>query len=46
MRNALVQKILASDEKMKEEGEADKEESDFWPRDDIFCHRHDHGSHE
>lgn len=42
MRNALVQKILASDEEMKKEDETDKEESEYWPRDDIFCHRHDH----
>jgi len=46
MRNALVQKILASGEKMKEDGETDMEESDLWPRDDLFCHGHDHGSHE
>ncbi|MEX0819177.1 MAG: amidohydrolase, partial [Pirellulaceae bacterium] len=46
MRNALVQKILASGEKMKEDDESDKEESELWPRDDLFCHGHDHGSHE
>ncbi|MDA1052814.1 MAG: amidohydrolase family protein [Planctomycetota bacterium] len=46
MRNALVQKILASGEKMKKDDETDKEDSELWPRDDIFCHRHDHGSHE
>ncbi|HUG68551.1 MAG TPA: amidohydrolase family protein, partial [Pirellulaceae bacterium] len=46
MRNILVQKILASGEKMKTDDEAAKEESDLWPRDDIFCHSHDHGSHE
>jgi len=46
MRNVLVQKILASGEKMKKDDDADKEESELWPRDDIFCHRHDHGSHE
>jgi hypothetical protein len=31
---------------MKKEDETDKEESELWPRDDIFCHRHDNGSHE
>ncbi|MBI2478023.1 MAG: amidohydrolase family protein [Planctomycetia bacterium] len=46
MRNTLVQKILASGEKMKTDDEATKEESDLWPRDDLFCHGHDHGSHE
>jgi N-acetylglucosamine-6-phosphate deacetylase len=45
MRNVLVQKILASGEKMKTDDEAAKEESDMWPRDDLFCHGHDHGSH-
>ncbi|MCA9123684.1 MAG: amidohydrolase family protein [Planctomycetaceae bacterium] len=45
-RNVLVQKILASGEKMKEDGEIEKEESELWPRDDLFCHGHDHGSHE
>ena len=46
MRNALVQKILSSGDEMKPEDEIDQEESELWPRDDIFCHRHDHGSHE
>ncbi len=46
MRNVLVQKILASGEKMKTDDEASKAESDLWPRDDLFCHGHDHGSHE
>lgn len=46
MRNTLVQKILASGEKMKEDGDSDKEESELWPRDDLFCHGHDHGAHE
>jgi N-acetylglucosamine-6-phosphate deacetylase len=45
MRNVLVQKILASGEKMKTDDEAAQEESDMWPRDDLFCHGHDHGSH-
>ncbi|MEO8494148.1 MAG: amidohydrolase family protein [Planctomycetota bacterium] len=45
MRNVLVQKILASGEEMKKDHESDKEESELWPRDDIFCHGHDHGSH-
>ena len=46
MRNVLVQKILASGDKMKADDEADREESELWPRDDLFCHGHDHGSHE
>jgi imidazolonepropionase-like amidohydrolase len=43
VRNRLVQKILGSGEAMAEEGETDKDESDLWPRADLFCHGHDHG---
>lgn len=45
IRNALIQKILDSGEKMKSDDEKSKDESELWPRDDIFCHRHDHGSY-
>ncbi len=43
VRNRLVQKILGSGEAMAEEGENDVDESDLWPRADLFCHGHDHG---
>ena len=45
IRNALIQKILDSGQKMKADDEMEKDESELWPRDDIFCHRHGHGSH-
>jgi len=44
IRNVLTQKILDSGEEMKSDDEKDKDESELWPRDDIFCLRHDHGS--
>jgi imidazolonepropionase-like amidohydrolase len=39
MRTKLVQKILASGEKMQQPGEDDKNEDDsrLWPREDVFC---------
>ena len=43
VRNALVQKILASGEKMAADGEHGEDESELWPREDIFCHGHGHG---
>ena len=43
VRNTLVQKILGSGEEMAAEGEANVDESDLWPRADLFCHGHDHG---
>ena len=43
VRNALVQKILGSGEEMAAEGETTVDESDLWPRADLFCHGHDHG---
>lgn len=43
IRNALIQKILDSDEEMESDDEKKKEDSELWPRDDIFCHRHGHG---
>lgn len=45
VRNRLVQKILASGEKMESDEEKKAAESDLWPRHDIFCHGHDHESH-
>jgi N-acetylglucosamine-6-phosphate deacetylase len=45
IRNALIQKILDSGQDMKSDEEMKKDESELWPRDDIFCHRHGHGSH-
>ena len=45
IRNTLIQKILDSGEKMKSDDEMSKEESELWPRDDLFCHGHDHGRH-
>jgi imidazolonepropionase-like amidohydrolase len=45
MRATLVQKILASGEAMRAPGEADADEKDLWPREDIFCHRHSHEGH-
>lgn len=43
IRTALVQKILDSGEKMAADGDTQKDESDLWPREDIFCHGHVHG---
>ena len=43
VRNALVQKILDSGESMASDDEKRKDESELWPREDIFCHGHDHG---
>ncbi|MDB4614683.1 amidohydrolase, partial [bacterium] len=37
MRTALIQKVLASGEKMKKPGEKDEDESGLWPREDVFC---------
>lgn len=38
MRTALIQKVLASGEPMKKPGEKNKDdESDLWPREDVFC---------
>ena len=44
MRNTLVQKILASGEKMREPGERHNSDDELWPREDVFCHRHGHGN--
>ncbi len=40
MKATLVQKILASGEKMTDDEEPAEEE--LWDRDDAFCHRHEH----
>ena len=39
-RNRLVQKVLASGQEMRDEGEKDDEDSWLWPREDTFCHPH------
>jgi hypothetical protein len=45
MKNTLVQKILASGESMREPGDTGQDADSLWPREDIFCGRHDHDSH-
>jgi len=42
MRNMLIQKILASGEAMRPEGEGDGDPAALWPREDLFCHGHQH----
>jgi N-acetylglucosamine-6-phosphate deacetylase len=42
MRNQLVQKILASGQKMKKQSKGDMDPAGLWPRYDEFCHEHDH----
>ena len=43
-RAALIQKVLASEEKMLAPGEKIPEASDLWPSEDVFCtHAHDGG---
>ena len=42
MRNTLIQKILASRETMRPEGEGDGDPAALWPREDLFCHGHRH----
>jgi N-acetylglucosamine-6-phosphate deacetylase len=42
-RAALIQKILLSGEVMLTAGESATPDEDLWPREDIFCHHHDHG---
>ena len=42
MRNTLIQKILASGEKMRPRGQDDGDPASLWPREDLFCgHHHD-----
>lgn len=42
MRAALIQKILDSGESMRKPGEGDGDPASLWPREDLFCHGHDH----
>lgn len=42
MRNTLIQKILDSGESMRAPGQGDDDPSRLWPREDLFCHGHDH----
>jgi N-acetylglucosamine-6-phosphate deacetylase len=42
MRNTLIQKVLASGEEMRPEGEGDGDPAALWPREDLFCHGHQH----
>ena len=42
IRTTLVQKILDSGEKMAADGDTQHDESELWPREDIFCHGHGH----
>ena len=42
-RAALIQKILLSGEAMLAPGESSTPDEELWPREDIFCHHHDHG---
>ena len=46
IRNTLIQKILDSGEPMLKPGEEDVDPSSLWPREDEFCHGHDHGGHD
>lgn len=43
VRNRLVQKILDSGEEMASAEDREADESELWPREDIFCHGHGHG---
>ncbi len=42
-RAALIQKVLLSGEAMLAPGESSPADEELWPREDIFCHHHDHG---
>lgn len=43
IRTALIQKILDSGEPMRKPGEGELDPASLWPREDLFCHGHDHG---
>lgn len=43
IRDALIQKILASGESMRTDGKDNDDPANLWPREDHFCHGHDHG---
>ena len=42
LHHVLVQKILASGLPMAKPGENKVDSSSLWPREDEFCHKHDH----
>ena len=46
IRTTLIQKILDSGEPMRKPGEGDDDPAALWPREDLFCHGHDHGDHD
>ena len=46
MRVALIQKILDSGEPMRTPGEGIIDPASLWPREDLFCHGHDHDNEE
>ncbi len=46
MRRTLIQKILASGEKMNRPGEGKVDPASLWPREDLFCHAHGHDGEE
>ena len=44
IRSQLIQKILQGDVKMQDPGDEKPKLRELWPREDVFCHRHDdHG---
>lgn len=45
IRTMLIQKILDSGESMRKPGEGDDDPASLWPREDLFCHGHDHDDH-
>jgi len=46
IRATLIQKILDSGEPMLKPGEENVDPASLWPREDEFCHGHDHGEHD
>ena len=38
----LIAKILDSGQEMRKPGEGRQDESEFWPREDEYCHHHQH----
>ncbi len=45
VRTTLIQKILDSGETMRKPGDGDGDPASLWPREDLFCHGHDHDDH-
>jgi N-acetylglucosamine-6-phosphate deacetylase len=43
MRAALIARILSTGAEMLKPGERDRSEPTLWPREDIYCGRHEHG---